>query len=931
MCFHRPGCRETEILSERATEDALSDNFICMCFLPLLRSIPAALILAASAIGSQGTKEDVNFEQEIAPILAARCIKCHGPDKQKQGLRLDQRAAAFLGGDSGEPGIVPGDSARSELLRRVDPADESDLMPPKGAPLTAAEIALIKRWIDEGAAWEMDGHEEGPKTSHWSLQPISDPGPPVTKDPWGHAPIDAFVLTHLRKADLSPSVEADRVTLIRRLHLDLHGLLPTPEQVDEFVRDDRDDAWGRLVDKALASPRYGERWAQHWLDVVQFAESHGFEMNTPRPNAFHYRDYVIESFNDDLPYDQFIFEQLAGDTSGADAATGFLVAGAWDEVQSKEPAYTALQRQDELTAMVNTTGTAFLGLTLGCARCHNHKFDPVPQRDFYALTAVFAGVRHGDRPLYSADALLQLEQRAQVETEIGDLQRELPHLRPAVQAGYNEERFEPVQASALRMRIQATNTAEPCIDELEVWSGDVNVALTAVPSSSGDYANNPKHRLEHINDGQVGNPRSWISNETGGGWIQLNFSEPVQIDRVVWARDRTGQFADRTATNYTIEVSDAPDEWSVVSGSQDRLTFGTAGGVDGLFTSSPKIASRIAQAEERLRALAITPSAMAYAGKLEEPGPTHRLFRGDVTAKREVVAPNTLSVFGTLNLALDSPERERRVALAHGITDPANPLTARVMANRIWYHHFGAGIVSTPGDFGANGGAPSHPELLDWLAQRLMRSEWSVKALHREILRSNTYCQASTPDAAGLARDTDARLLWRFPPRRLEAEVIRDCILQLSGSLDLMMGGPGFSTFKPNDNYVRNYAPKEVLGSAEWRRMVYMHKVRMERAPLFGSFDLPDAGQVCPTRGSSTTAIQALNLFNGAFVMDQSERMAALLVKAGGDPVKGAYQRAYGRQPNQRESRLASAFIAEQNLVAFCRAILNSNELIFLP
>jgi len=220
---------------------------------------------------------------------------------------------------------------------------------------------------------------------------------------------------------------------------------------------------------------------------------------------------------------------------------------------------------------------------------------------------------------------------------------------------------------------------------------------------------------------------------------------------------------------------------------------------------------------------------------------------------------------------------------------------------------------------------------LDWLARELISSEWSVKALHREILNSNTYRQASTPSATGLARDADARLLWRFPPRRLEAEVIRDCILQLSGSLDLKMGGPGFSTFEPNDNYVRNYVPKESLGPAEWRRMVYMHKVRMERAPLFGSFDLPDAGQVCPKRGSSTTAIQALNLFNGAFVMDQAQRMAALLERAGGDPVEGAYKSAYGRSPNEEEARAASDFIAQQNLLAFCRAILNSNELVFLP
>jgi hypothetical protein len=897
----------------------------------LLWVMPGALLAPSSACPVQETKPMVDFVREVAPVLAARCTRCHGPEKQEEGLRLDQRAAAFLGGDSGEPGIVPADSARSELFRRISLPDELDRMPPEGEPLSNEEIALIKRWIDEGAAWEDDGSERSAKTTHWSFQPIGDPIPPPSEDPWVASSIDAYVLARLRQEQLEPSSEADRVSLIRRLYLDLHGLLPTPNQVDEFIRDEREDAWERLVDEALASPRYGERWAQHWLDVVQYADSHGFEMNNPRPNAFPYRDYVIEAFNSDTPYNQFILEQLAGDTVGKDAATGFLVTGAWDQVESKEPAYTALQRQDELTAMVNTTGTAFLGLTLGCARCHSHKFDPVPQRDFYALTAVFAGVRHGERPLFSKEDALSLSKQLEISAEIETLRNELPSLRPAVSSRHNLERFKPIRARAVRMRIHATNSAEPCIDELEVWSNETNVALTATPSSSGDYANNPKHKLEHINDGQLGNPRSWISNKPGSGWVQLDLSEPTIIDRVVWGRDRLQRFADRTPTNYTIEVSVVPGQWTIVSGSQDRLPFGTEGGKANASLGPHELSSQIAEAEERQRALKVTPTAMIYAGKLEQPGPTYRLYRGDVMEKREIVAPDTLSALGTLNLPLDAPEQERRVALALGITNPANPLTPRVMANRIWHHHFGTGIVSTPGDFGANGGIPSHPELLDWLARQFIQDGWSVKALHRTILLSNTYRQSSSPNAAGLARDAETRLLWRFPPRRLEAEVIRDCILQLSGCLDLSMGGAGFSTFKPNDNYVRVYIPKESIGPAEWRRMVYMHKVRMERAPLFGSFDLPDAGQVCPKRSQSTTAIQALNLFNGAFVLDQAKRMASLLKNAGGDSVEGAYQSAYGRPPNADESSAARSFIAEESLVAFCRAILNSNELVFLP
>ena len=893
--------------------------------------MPGALLAPSSACLIQETEPMVDFGQEVAPVLAAHCFRCHGPEKQKMGLRLDQKAAAFLGGDSGEPGIVPADSARSELFRRISIPDELDRMPPEGEPLSSEEIALIRRWIDEGAAWEDDGSEEMGETTHWSFQPLGYPAPPLSEDPWVASPIDGYVLARLRQEQLEPSIEADRVSLIRRLYLELHGLLPTPKQVDEFIRDEREDSWERLVDKALASPRYGERWAQHWLDVVQYADSHGFEMNNPRPNAYPYRDYVIKAFNSDTPYNQFILEQLAGDSVGKDVATGFLVTGAWDQVESKEPAYTALQRQDELTAMVNTTGTALLGLTLGCARCHNHKFDPVPQRDFYAMTAVFAGVQHGERPLFSKEDALRLSKQLEISAEIEALRNELPSLRPAISSSHNLERFKPIRARAVRMRIHSTNSAEPCIDELEVWSNETNVALTATPSSSGDYANNPKHKLEHINDGQLGNPRSWISNKPGSGWIQLDLSEPAIINRVVWGRDRLQRFEDRTPTNYTIEVSAGPGQWTIVSGSQDRLPFGTQGGRATASLDSHELTSHIAEAEERQRALLVTPSAMIYAGKLSQPGPTYRLYRGDVMKKREIVAPDTISALGTLNLPLDAPEQERRVALALGIASPANPLTPRVMANRIWYHHFGTGIVSTPGDFGTNGGTPSHPELLDWLARQFIQDGWSVKALHRTILLSNTYRQTSSPNAAGLARDAETRLLWRFPPRRLEAEVIRDCILQLSGCLDLSMGGAGFSTFEPNDNYVRVYIPKESLGPAEWRRMVYMHKVRMERAPLFGSFDLPDAGQVCPKRSQSTTAIQALNLFNGAFVLDQASRMASFLKKDGGDPVEVAYQSAYGRPPNAAESSVARSFIAEQSLVAFCRAILNSNELVFLP
>ncbi len=893
------------------------------------RAITAMLI--ASPVTAIAQSPD--FAREVKPLLERHCTGCHGIDKQEQGLRLDQRAQAFQGGDSGEPGIVPGNSARSEVFHRITHVDENKRMPPEEQPLAANEIAIIREWIDAGAFWPEDGSRITRDTQHWSFQPVGRPTPPAFENPWGSGPIDAFVLDRLRSAGLQPSPQADPVTLIRRVYRDLHGLLPTIEQVQAFSQDPSEQAWEQVVDEVLASPRYGERWAQHWLDVVQYAESHGFEMNLPRPSAYHYRDYVIEAFNRDLPYDQFIFDQLAGDAIGEHAATGFLVASAWDEVKSENPIDLALQRQDELTAMINATGMAFLGLTLGCARCHNHKFDPVSQREFYSLAGVFAGVQHAERAVATEPAGPILQRQAEAEARIASLKAQLSYRRAAIRSDLNEELFDPVLVDAVRLEIHATTEAEPCIDELEVWADGKNVALNAVVQSSGDFLGDVHHQLQHINDGRFGNSYSWISNEPGGGWVQLEFAQPVLIERVVWSRDRTAQYHDRTATEYDVGARELSGNWVIISGSQDRVPLGQEGGRDASQHRVHPLVATIANAQAARRAIKDPDSIMMYAGKMEQPGPTRRLYRGDPAAPREEVVPDTLALLGTLGLSVDTPEQERRAALGRSLGSRANPLTARVMANRIWYHHFGTGIVDTPGDLGVAGGAPSHPILLDWMARRLMESGWSLKSLHRDILLSNVYRQASAPTPEGLARDTDSRLLWRYPPRRLEGEVIRDCILQLSASLDLSMGGPGFSTFKPDDNYVRLYTPKESTEPAEWRRMVYMHKVRLERAPLFGTFDLPDAGQGCPKRSRSTTAIQALNLFNGNFVLRHAERMASRL--EGGAPdlsgqIELAYRYTYGRCPSHSEAAQAVAFAGEYGLPAFCRALLNSNELVFI-
>jgi hypothetical protein len=811
-------------------------------------------------------------------------------------------------------------------------------------------------------------------------------------------PIDSFVLAKLAGQNLSLCPEADRRVLIRRVYFDLIGLAPSPQEVDAFVGDRDKDAYEKAVRRLLASPRYGECWARHWLDVVRFAETSGFEVNTPRPNAWRYRDYVIRAFNEDKPYDQFVSEQLAGDTMGADEATGFLVGGASDLVKSPDPVLTANQRADELHDIVSTTGSAFLGLTVGCARCHDHKFDPIPQTDYYAIKAVFAGVRHGDRALTGPDAHVwdqevkeHRQKLAQVEDALAQFEPlaqtgsvDTNRLRVPVNARLNIERFAPVAARRVRFTIKKTTGAEPCIDELEVFSAAApsrNVALASAgtkATASSVYPNSDLHRLEHLNDGQYGNSHSWISNEPGQGWVDLEFPQTVTINKVIWGRDREQKYADRLAVDYRIEVCAESNDWQMVASSADRQPYGATNNSPEalpLASLSPadqdrvrKLLTERTRHETRLKELADAP--MAYAGQFDsQPEPTYRLYRGDPMQPREAVAPGALSALslkigdharsgpamgaavrlsqstasGASNSVSSlSLEQQRRVALAKWITAPENPLTARVLVNRLWLYHFGEGLVSTPSDFGVNGAPPTHPELLDWLAAELVNPKcgppaahpWSIKHIQFLIVTSAAYRQSSDSRKDGLVSDASSRYLWRFPPRRLDAEAIRDAVLSVSGKLDLRMGGPGFSFFEPNDNYVRVYNPKQEYGPADWRRTIYGTIVRQRPDGVFGAFDCPDAGQIAPKRARSTTPLQALNLANSAFIMQQAGFFAERLMReAGGDvnaQVRRAFALAFQRQADSEEVAAAARFVHEQGLKVFCRALFNCNEFVYL-
>ena len=896
----------------------------------------------------------VDYSRDIQPLFARHCYDCHGPDVQESKLRLDRRANLLRGGDSGEPGIVPGKPDESHLLRLVRGIDSGKVMPPEPSErLTAAEIQLIERWIADGAKWpgaENEATDDNPAaTQHWAFQPLNSPALPQIKSEWIRNGIDVWILQRLQQRQISPNPEASPVDRIRRLSLDLHGLPPTPEAVRSFTGANDRHAWERLVEESLASPRYGERWGQYWLDLVRFAETNGFETNRERPNAWPYRDYVIRSLNEDKSFKTFVQEQIAGDALGVPEALAFLVAGPHDIVKSPDINLTLMQRQNELDDIIGTTSSAILGLTLGCARCHNHKFDPIRQTDYYAVQAVFAGVQHGDRNLPpTAESATESARLSELISIL--LQQLKPWIRkdrpqrPAVSAVGNVEDFPVFHAKKLRFIIEATNSSQPCIDELEVYSGSVNVALASygtTTTASGSLQGYAIHQLKHINDGLHGNNHSWIADKESG-WVELTFPKSTAIQRISWARDREGRFQDRIPVKYRIEAAGDDSVWQTLVSSDDRQPFGSN-------ITEPVYDFSAATAEERQsletiyaelrsaekRRSQLNSGVSVYAGNFSQPGPTHRLFRGEPNAQREAVAPNAIQFLGDLQLNDNTPEQQRRLAFANWAAADSNPLTARVIVNRIWQWHFGRGLVTTPSDFGLAGASPSHPELLDWLASELVAHNWSLKHIHRLILTSATYQQSGIPRPEALALDAGTELWWRFPPRRLEAEPIRDCILAVTGALNLEMYGPGFNAFEVQMENVRHYFPRSSWGPEEWRRMVYQTRVRLEREAVFGVFDCPDAATSVPRRSRSTTPLQALNLFNSGFMLQQSMLFAERLQRESpGNPekqIQRGFQLCFGRDPDNAELHSSLEFVASQNLQALCRALLNSNEFVFLP
>ncbi|MGE3777413.1 MAG: PSD1 and planctomycete cytochrome C domain-containing protein, partial [Pirellulaceae bacterium] len=702
-------------------------------------------------------------------------------------MDLTHRAAAQAGGDSG-PALIPGNLEESLLWQRIRAGE----MPPN-QPLPEAQQRTLQDWITRGAPWSGPPLDPWRYSSEaragydwWSLQPLrTTPLPPLHHVAWAQNAIDHFVGAKLEARHLAPSPAAEPSVLIRRLYFDLLGLPPSPAAIAEFVDDSNPQAYERLVDRVLASPQYGERWARHWLDVVRFGESQGFERDKLRTNSWRYRDWVIQALNDDLSYREFARWQLAGDVIHPDRAecviaTGCLVAGPYDEVgQSQQSqAMRFVVRQDELEDLLGTVCQTFLGLTVNCARCHDHKFDPIHQTEYYALAAAVSGIRHGER-VVSLDAAPRTAAQTSVDA---------------------------------RVRLLSDRIAA-----IEAYARD---RVSVKPHEQGER--------------DAGASKQVISERQAA-------AEKALVDALS-PQDRM------LRANWQAEV--------------DHLR---------------QLAARWADTK-------------VYANTPQMPVPVRILHRGNPNQPGDVALPGGIAairgVTAPAPLTADSTDSERRQMLAEWIAHENNPLFSRVLVNRLWHYHFGVGLVETPNDFGFNGGRPSHPELLDWLALDFVRSGWSIKRLHRTILTSATYRQASRLRPEMSREDAANRWLWRHTPMRLEAEVIRDTLLDLAGELVTEPGGPGYYDFTTHTRNAQFYDMRDLEGASFQRRSIYRTWVRSGRSPFLDVFDCPDPSTKSPQRAVTTTPLQALALLHTSFVLRMADRFASRVEREAGPDVE---------------------------------------------
>lgn len=915
------------------------------------KSISVLGLLTACALFAPGVSA-VDYETQIKPIFENNCIDCHGPDKDKAELRVDQRAILIRGGDSGAPSIVPGNAAKSHLLDLIKGTDPDEIMPPKGDPLKKSEIALIEKWIAEGAQWPGQMNIVAKLTTdHWSFQTVERPAVPGQSK----NPVDAFLAAKLKGKGISANGSADARSLIRRASVILTGLPPKPEQVKNFAAafaKDADEAYAALVDELMASPHFGERWAQHWLDVIRWAESNGSEANLYRKNAWLYRDYVTRAFNEDLPYDQFVREQIAGDSLGSGDATGFLVAGPHVPAATvgREPSAIRQARADRMDEIMQTVGASVMGVTIGCARCHNHKFDPITITDYYSMTGVFQDVEFGGRrPEFKPDH--PRRQRGE------DLWKGIAKNRRTLKAiggweenwgAYREMHFKPIKAKAIRIKFKMNNVG---LDELEVFGPEnygENLAhkrrgtkISGHPIKGQD-GRNPMSRLQDGNYGTMAWRAKGGKKVEQQPYVQFDFENPENISRLRLSSNRE-YFYD---TDYLTKKPYLPryeyDVHILKSDGTWQPWVGTWFVNKKLNETHPKRKPALAEIQKLIATLAEEGPLPSFVGRFVRPVVTKVLHRGSPENPRDEVNPAGPAILnGDLKLTGKAGGSKRRLEFAKWISSTDNPLTARVMVNRIWHHVFGSGIVPTTSDFGKAGALPTHPELLDWLAAEFVQptqlevAPWSMKGMIRLLVMSDAFRRSSLPDKSSLQADANSLFLWRYSPQRVAAEVIRDGILQASGKLDTTIGGRSYRIH----NEKKTYAQWQVVdnhGEHTWRRMLYQERMRRVDDKMFTAFDFPDCGQVRAKRPVSTTPLQALNLMNSDFVVEQAKFIADRATSdSEGRGLPAAVRRCFAllltRQPDAGELSVALKIAEEQGLHVVCRGLMNANEFAFLP
>jgi cytochrome c553 len=830
-------------------------------------AVPASLLCAADDSSSAYS------------VLQKNCFPCHGAARTS-GLDLRTSESALAGGAHGAV-IVPSDPTQSKLYKAL--THEAEPAMPPGKKLSDDDIETVRIWIEAGAPYPkldakeadatakvaMAKFEERPITpeerNYWAFRPVRPVAPPkVAEAKWNVNPIDAFVLASMKAKGLKPSPPADRRMLVRRAYLDLTGLPPDPQEVEAFLKDTSPDAWPKLVDKLLASPQYGERWARHWLDLVRYADSDGFEFDRDRSEAWRYRDWVVKAFNDDKPYDRFVQEQLSGDEyvtkeTPADSARELMIATGYLRLGPSGGGGGERGKQDSLDDIISTTSMVFMGVTVGCARCHNHKFDPIPQKDYYRMQAVFYSTRPNSFALVSAEEVAK--NRAETNRII-ELQRPFRKAKASLEEPY-------------RKRL---------VDEAIAQLPEYMQAAWKTPAEK----RSPGQKLN------VQQIQKTLNDDT----LAHKIDEPMIVSLMMDEERKKHQ-----------ELNDE---------------------IEKLENQKP----------------GSYPVAMATTDSGREPVPSYFLQRGILDAKGSVMSPGVLTVASAREHTFPAPDGEakttwRRRGFGEWLVAPENPLTARVMVNRLWQHHFGEGIVRTPSNFGKMGEAPSHPELLDWLANEFIARGWSMKAMHRMMMNSQLYQMSSNDNQADLAIDPDNRFFWRMPRERMEAEVLRDQILAVAGTLNRKLGGPCMHPYIAPD-IVQGSSHRVWLGKPDddpstWRRSLYVFSKRSIRYPMFEAYDQPNLINTCDRRNRSTIAPQALLLMNNNFVLTQSRLFAERLHKeAGNDPgaqVEKAFLLALGRPATVFEKARSVEFLsgAPERLAEFCQAMFNLNEFAYKP